>query len=333
MEYTVELANCRPHRFRAMGCEMTAWLELDDADAAQAALQQVEALFAAAERRLSRFRPTSELTLLNGAPERWVPVSDAFWQVFVRALQLAHETDGLFDPTLLGALEAAGYDRDFAEVTAPMSRKRRGQNGRVAPQAASAGWREVRVDPDRRAVWLPAGVRVDLGGIAKGYTAQLAAIFLGQWGPCLVDAGGDLVAGDPPAGLPGWPVGIAVPWHDGGDPAVDLARLWLRNVALATSGVDYRRWLHLGQWQHHLIDPRRGAPAVTDLWTVSVVAADAASAEAWAKVGLILGAQGAKALFATRGLAGAWVTADREFGFSGALAPHLYVTPEPVRPA
>jgi thiamine biosynthesis lipoprotein len=132
-------------------------------------------------------------------------------------------------------------------------------------------WREIELDTARQAVRLPVGVGLDLGGIAKGDTAQQALNLLAQTGPALVDAGGDLVAGLAPAGCPGWPVALSTPWREAA-PTRDLATFWLADGALATSGVDYRSWVQDGLVAHHLIDPQTGQPAETDLLTATVFA-------------------------------------------------------------
>lgn len=304
------------HHFRAMGSEIGLWLEADAA-AADEAFAAVEALFAANEAALSRFRPTSELSRLSGRSGAWTPVSDLLWDVLREALALAAETDGLFDPTLLHAIEAAGYTRSFEQLTT------------VAPAAATAPganhgrWTAVRLDERRQAVWLPPGVGIDLGGNAKGYTAQQAVDLLGQWGPCLVDAGGDLVAGAAPTDLPGWPVGVARPSSGLEQAEADVCTLWLVDASLATSGIDYRRWQQNGRLAHHLIDPRTGRPADTDALTVTVLAAEAGTAEAWATAALILGLAAGRQRLLAQGLAAVLIGSDGQEIMTPALRPFL----------
>ena len=110
-----------------------------------------------------------------------------------------------------------------------------------------------------------------------------AARQLGQWGPALVDGGGDIRA----AGAPGepWPVAVQDPF----DETRDLAVVLLADNAVATSSVGGRRWQRNGQPMHHLIDPRTGQPSRSDLHTVTVLAPTAADAEVTAKVVLLLG--------------------------------------------
>lgn len=289
--------------FRAMGCTMAVWLDTEDPAIAETAFDQVEELFEVNEQALSRFRSDSELCQLNVRSGRWVTVSELLWDVLTLAFEMAAATNGRFDPTTLNALEHYGYtvtferlgdiDQDYLPP-------------RLAPSAAD--WMAVRLDENRRAILLPKGLKVDLGGIAKGYTAQQAADMLRSFGPCLVDAGGDLVAGAAPRGLPGWPVAISAPWADDGEDRVDLCKLWLADQALATSGIDYRTWQRNGRLVHHLIDPATGAPALTDGLTVSILANDGALAEAWATATLVAGSELGLNCLLEAGLAGLMVT-------------------------
>ena len=284
--YLTEQQSWQTHFFYAMGCEINLWLAYEDARQAQQVLYQAEGLFRVMEARLTRFTQTSELARLNERPGQWVSVSAVMWEVVTRALQLAEETGGLFDPTMLNALEAVGYDRPFAEIPDTIE----GEDGQqfIFPEV---NWYDVGFDAERQVVCLPTGLRLDLGGIGKGFTAQKVVNFLNQWGPCLVDAGGDLTAGDGPVGWPGWPVGVAVPWSRQQVEPANLLRLWLCNGTLATSGIDYRRWQRNGVMVHHVIDPRTGKTAVTDVLTVSVLATDACRAEAWATAALVAGVE------------------------------------------
>ena len=324
---TTSTTNTWPtHHFYAMGSHMTAWLELADPCLAQATLQQVEALFHAAEARLTRFRPTSELAQVNAQAGQWTPVSTVFWRILTRALHLSQATDGLFDPTVLNAVEATGYDCDFAELEQqPLQRQvRRLSVAPLTTHPLRGCWQAIELNPAQHALRLPPGVRLDFGGIAKGETAQQAVAFLSQWGPCLVDAGGDLVAGDAPSGSPGWLVGIANP-SAAAEPERDLAQLWLKNSALATSGIDYRRWQQGSVTAHHLVDPRTGATAQTALLTVSVLAADAAVAEAWAKAALIAGATVGGELLHQRQLPAALVDDQHQLTLTAALQPFVQI--------
>src|SRR5919204_4886326 len=101
-----------PHRFRAMDVDVIA------GGAAVEHAAAIEALFAERERVFSRFRPHSELALVNASRGPLLVVSPLFARTLRVALDAAAATDGLVDPTLGAALEAAGYDRDFARIGA-----------------------------------------------------------------------------------------------------------------------------------------------------------------------------------------------------------------------
>lgn len=296
-----------------MGSEIVLWLDADKHP--EEAFRQGQRLFSEAEQRLSRFIPESELSRLNERTGQWVKVSPLLYQIVETALGLAQDTGGLFDPTVLHALERAGYDRSFERMD--------GESHSILPPArASANIRGVRLDHAQRAIWLPHEAGLDLGGIAKSYVAQQVCNFLSSQGPCLVDGGGDIVAGDAPRGLPGWPVAIAIPASAEDEPEDGLT-LMLVNKALATSGVDYRRWVHQGKNQHHIIDPRTGLPAESDLLTATILAGDASAADAWATASLISGAVNGVLALTRRNLGGVLIGSNRNAMVTQAIAPHI----------
>ncbi len=136
-------------------------------------------------------------------------------------------------------------------------------------------------------IYLPPDARVDLGGVAKGWAADRAARKLGMLGPALIDAGGDIAISRPRADGSAWPIGISNPFQ----PDQTFETLKVERGGVATSGRDYRRWQKNGAWQHHLIDPRTGLPAQTDVLSVTVVAPSVIEAEAAAKVVLLSGSE------------------------------------------
>ena len=265
--------------FRCMTTGIELFVDAGDWQAGESALREAEAFFAGVEARFSRFLPDSELSRLNQATGRTALASADLREIVRLALQAAQSTGGIFDPTVLDALEAAGYDRSIEHVRA----------GETAPVPDWAGiavgrWAGVWVDDTGGTITLPVGLRLDLGGIAKGWAADQAAALLRPLGPGLVNAGGDLRAwGDEPGGTygQGWLVAVDDPQQ----PGRDVVWLRVQDCAVATSSVVTRRWVG----GHHLIDPRSGRPAVTDLLSVTVLAPTVAQAEIAAKVVLILG--------------------------------------------
>lgn len=268
------------HVFSAFGgsrCEIAAAGDLG-VDAVSAAVADVYAF----EQRLSRFRPDSELSLLNAGGGKAMAISPLLEAVLRAAITAWELSDGLVDAAVLPALVAAGYDVSIEEV------RRRDADGcargtatrgacPVLPDALEIGDGWARVRP---------GCAVDLGGIGKGWLADRLAERLGD---AAVSLGGDVrILGDGPEGR-GWTVELC-----------DGSRIVAGDAAVATSGTEGRRW---GAGRHHLIDPRSGRPAATDVAAVSVVAADAASAETLAKAAAILGSVAGVAYAHERGAA------------------------------
>lgn len=255
--------------FPAMGTRVEALLDAPRSPAACVALACVRAEFERLERVFSRFRPDSELSRLNEAGS--IEASADMRAVVELALAARERTGGRFDPTLHDALVAAGYDRTFDELDEHAS-----EHPAPDPEAP----RDVRLHGSR--IELGPGVRLDLGGMVKGYAADRCARMLAPHGPCLVNAGGDLaVAGARPAGP--WPVAVDVP--DG------LLTLAVGSGGLATSGRDRRRWRRSGEERHHLIDPATCRPAEGGPLTVTVAAASATDAEVAAKAIFLAGAR------------------------------------------
>lgn len=250
--------------FRAMGCQANVWLAVNDDDAG--ILGQVPRWVEEIEAALSRFREDSELCRLNLQSGAWIPVSQTMYANIAQAVEAARLTDGLVTPLVLNALVGAGYVHSFDVVPSPV---------RTAPSSPARPWQAIRLDGSARRVWLPD--QIDLGGIAKGWTAQRVADRLATYGAVLVDLGGDMVARGGP-----WPVQVEDPLH----PDTQFTTLAVSDLAVATSGIDFRRW---GPDLHHIIDPRTGRPASTDVVSATVLHPDAVTAEAFAKAVLMQG--------------------------------------------
>jgi FAD:protein FMN transferase len=245
--------------FSALGgeCELYA-IGVDDA-----ALKQAHAWVARMHHRLTRFEPQSEVSRLNASRGRWFALSPELEALLRESLRAFEISDGLVNVAVLPALIAAGYTRDFAAGPTPAS-----PAPRIPPLAEVL---QLRPGEAR----LVHGGSVDLGGIAKGWLADRLAKDLGD--NVLVNLCGDLYARGGGENGEGWPVGF-------GDKT-----LLLKDMGAATSGTTKRAWAG----GHHLIDPRTGLPARTDLSEVSVLASTATDAEVYAKVALLLGSRDA----------------------------------------
>lgn len=258
------------------------------AEAALAKIHQLNAVF-------SDYDPESELRRLSdGSPVGCdVPVSDALFDVLAQAQQLAERTDGAFDVTIgpvVRLWRRARRRRQFPDA----------QN--LAEARQLVGYHMIHLDHARRTARLAKpGMKLDLGGIAKGYAVAAALEVLAEHGidRALVEAGGDIGLGGPPPGESGWRIGVARLTNDG-PPSLYLR---LANVAVATSG-DACQFVEInGRRYSHLVDPRTGL-GLTDRSTVTVIAPNSTLADALSSTVSILGPdKGLELIDATPGAA------------------------------
>ena len=274
----------------------------------------VEALLRKLHAGLSRFEAASALSALNGDPAERVAVDPHVALLVAAAVDAAAATDGLVDPTLLGALEHRGYARSRAgEPPAPLAEALAAAPAPApATAAADASWRRIAVDRAAGTVTRPPGVRIDSGGVGKGLAADLAARRLCGYTSFCVDCGGDLRLG----GSAGRPRRVAVehPLIAG-----EALALELTVGGVATSGLRTRIWRRGDGYAHHLIDPGTGESAWTGLVQATALAPTALAAEALAKAALLSGPDGARERLAEHG--GVLVHDSGEVEAVGALEP------------
>jgi FAD:protein FMN transferase len=245
---------------------------------------------AALDATCSRFRTDSEIVALDGAPADGhgrigpVRISPLLAEALAVALRAARLTGGDVDPTVGGALNAVGYDRDFALVRPD------GPPVRLTVRSVP-GWREVELDEAAGLVSLPSGTRLDLGATAKAWAADRAAARIAGELGCgvLVNLGGDIaVGGAAPPG--GWRIRVQdVTGRPEDPPAGPSAVIAIHSGGLATSSTSARRWRRGGDVLHHILDPRSGLPAAPVWRTVSVAAATCADANAASTAAVIRG--------------------------------------------
>lgn len=273
--------------FRAMNTDVAvAAPELSDSDERELAVA-IEQLFRRTELRFSRFAADSELAQLNRANGS-VSISEELLELLLRARAHAIDTGGIFEPAVGAAMLASGYDRSFVPGAFD-----RDDAPTVAPYASIA---MLDIDEEGRRVSRPSHVQIDLGGFLKGLTVDRAATLATT--PMIVDAGGDAVLRGAPAGDAGWTVDI----EDPQDSTRSIGAICVRDQAVATSAGNRRRWRRGSQLVHHVIDPRTGAPAQTDVVQATVLAPTAELADVMAKVAFVLGAEGAMRELERRGL-------------------------------
>lgn len=254
-----------------MGTSLLVVVHHDDEALIDGAVAHIHEL----ERRWSRFLPDSEISVLNRNPNRPVVVSADTFQVIQAAVDGATATEGRFDPSVHDALVASGYDRTFDDIDAA-------QPAVAHKPCPAPGITGIVLDEALNAITLPAGVRLDLGGIGKGTAADLVTGRLLDRGArgAAVSIGGDLrVRGDSPHHR-GWVVS-----YDG----VPLDIEPLRDAGVCTSTVAQRRWATETGEVHHLVDPRTGRQTAGEIDSVTVVGATAQQAEVLTKAAMVAG--------------------------------------------
>jgi FAD:protein FMN transferase len=265
-------------RFRAMGTDVHVIVVGGDE---HALVRRAQERIVELEHRWSRFLPASEISALNRHAGSFVSVSNDTRQLVTCALDAWRATGGLYDPTVLGALIRAGYDRSFDELA------RRPRSG-TSELAQGAQGVEIRGNEIR----LRAGTGFDPGGIGKGLAADMVAEELraaGADGAC-VNLGGDVrVFGQSPnqatGGDAAWTVDVDMP-----SMTTPVARVGIADGAVCTSTSLQRRWVVGDEPRHHLIDPTTGEPSTSTIVAATVVAASAWAAEVTAKALLLRGA-------------------------------------------
>jgi thiamine biosynthesis lipoprotein len=241
--------------------------------------------------------------------------------VIEQAVEVWRATAGRVDPSVVHALEAAGYDDTFEIVrTRPQARTVVSSappghaaidvlvddllRGRATPAPGCAG---IVLDRERGTVALPAGVGLDLGGIGKGAAADAIAagiVARGASGACVAMGGDVRAAGAVPGGAP-WPIPVEDPF----DEHRTLLTVPLSDAGVVTSTRLIHRWVHDGVPRHHLIDPATGHPADRGVAAVIVQADTARWAECLAKAALVAGVHEGVDLLDRHGVTG-WVVDD-----------------------
>jgi thiamine biosynthesis lipoprotein len=231
----------------------------------------------------NRFRPESEISVLNRVGHTTEPASPVFVEALTCALRAARVTDGAVDPTVGRSLLALGYDRDYLEV-----RRRPVDRPLAEVPTPAPGWHRVRLDERERQVELQSGVALDLGATAKALCVDRAARSIARKLDVgvVVNIGGDLaVAGPPPSG--GWLVSVREDSND--EFADDQCSVSVFDGGLATSGTRARRWTRAGRDMHHIVDPRTGWPAAAVWILVTVSAASCVDANSASTAAIVWG--------------------------------------------
>lgn len=291
----VDSTNALQRTFKVMGC--TAHLVVHGGTAAM--LDEGERRLRELESWWSRFLPDSDITRANQHPGEAIEVQPDTLAVVARAVDGWKQTDGRFDVTVLPALVHEGYSHSVVtRALAPSL---------PATRIGTSGW--IVYDYAASTLTVPPGSAIDLGGIGKGFAADIVAEDLLELGATgvVVNIGGDLRVVGTPAGDSSWHLGIENPL----DPPHHIAFLRVGQGGIATSGTTVRRWDRAdGTSAHHLIDPATGRTSATTVLTATVIASDAATAEVFATSVMLVDPRAGVAMLERVGLAGLVITTD-----------------------
>lgn len=242
--------------------------------AIQTAIENAFGEFDRIVKKYTRFNQDSELSNLNRRSGESTQVSEEFFMLIENMLQIAQQTNGAFDPTVIDFLEMYGYDAsyDFSKLDDESLQKKIKNHS-----DSRAHWNEIVMDRKNLLVTLQKNQRIDLGGIGKGYAIDCAAKrLLEVTDKFLIDGGGDVYAHGLNDKKEPWVVALKALDEQKNEKII--GGMELQNEALASSG----SWARKVKQFHHLIDPKTGKPVETDYSTVFVKAPTAAEADAWA---------------------------------------------------
>lgn len=256
------------------------------ADVDAAALREIEALCARYELLLSRFNPESRLFALNAVAGKWIDVGEELANVLHAALGYCERTGGLFDITMGGVCRLWDFKRGVVPDGAA-----------IAEALAHVDWRNVQIEGTQARI-ADSQATIDLGGMAKGYIADKVIDLLKRRGATsgVINLGGNVAClGGKPDGS-AWSVGLRAPVPSGGSlQAASFASVPVRGKSVVTSGVYERAFVRNGRVLHHILDPRTGKPAETDVLSATVVADKSLDADGYTTALIVMGADEALA--------------------------------------
>ncbi|MCH2183208.1 MAG: FAD:protein FMN transferase [Mariniblastus sp.] len=233
------------------------------------------------EQALSDYRASSEVSLLGQSAPHATPQKTGpdLWKLSCTSRAISRHTDGAFDITVGNLSHLWRMARKRNRLPTPE---------KIASARERTGYRQLEIHSNQRLRLTEPGMRLDFGGIAKGYAADEVIGLLQQQGirSALVDAGGDICVSDAPPGRTDWTIRLLQP--DGKPGAKAVVELKLANAAVATSG-DLNQFLVIdGKRYSHIIDPRTGQ-ATTRISMVTVKAPTATLADAYASAVSVAG--------------------------------------------
>lgn len=272
--------------FKAMGTDVFTAIVCGDKKYADQEFENIRAEVTAFENRFSRFKDDSELSLLNKSSGKSFQASDEMIELLLRAKEAYEITNGIFNPAILPILENIGYDRDFYKIETGIKQESAKQIQKKISNLPK--FENAIIDDRKNAVKLPPDMKIDLGGIAKGFVIdKVAARLKNKFENFWIAAGGDMHLSGRDSENKNWQVGVQNPLKHNQD--ILSLNIPAGGAAVATSGITKRKGRAGGFDWHHLIDPRTESPADDGILAATVVADSVWLADVLAKTVLILG--------------------------------------------
>jgi thiamine biosynthesis lipoprotein len=236
--------------------------------------------------QMSTWEPDSDISRFNRSTAgTWQALPVELFSVITCAQETARASQGAFDPTI-GALVAAwGFGATLHGHHVP-------DQGELATAQATVGWQRIALDLEKMSVFQPGGMMLDLSAIAKGYGVDLVALHLREKGiaAALIEVGGELFGyGRKPDGASWRVMAEAMPGMDSDDE--EICVIELDGIAVATSGDHWHAFERDGKRYSHTIDPHTGKPVDKAAVAVTVIAASAMHADAWATALSVMGCE------------------------------------------
>jgi len=269
------------HQFKAFDTEIELCV-VASADDFKSLIGKIEQSAENFEKRFSRFDEFSELSKINNKITQEIKISEEMLKVLLKSKEAYQMTAGIFDPTIYNVLRASGYDKSFDSIT--------NSDAYINEQfeLKKYSFKELIINEKTKSIKLPVGMKIDLGGIAKGYWVDQMKELLDQdcssyW----LSAGGDIFFRGVNESSENWQVALQNPLK------LDENLLYLNiseeGYGVATSGVTKRQGIKNGKKWSHLIDPRQNTRVKNTVLAVTVIAKSTTDADVMAKTVLILG--------------------------------------------
>lgn len=272
--------------FKAMGTDVFAAIVCGDQKYADQEFENIRAEITAFENRFSRFKEDSELSLLNKSSGKSFQASDEMVKLLLRAKKAYEITNGIFDPAILPVLESIGYDKDFDKIKIGIKKESAKQIQKKIPNLPKL--ENAIIDDRKNAVIMPPDMKIDLGGIAKGFIVDKIAVQLkNKFESFWIAAGGDMHLSGRDSENKNWQVGVQNPLEHNQD--ILSLNISAGGAAAATSGITKRKGKAGSLNWHHLIDPRTNFPADNGILAATVIADSVWLADVLAKTAVILG--------------------------------------------